>query len=207
MSESPVPAPQGEPTSRRPLVVLFLLFMVPLAIAFAMYYGNLWRPAESTEHGDLITPARPLPELVLPNAAGEPGSPKFLREKWSLVFIGDGSCADRCRAALADIQRAREMLGKDITRVQSVLLATSTCCDTSYLSSNFPNVVVARVDSEAAAPLLSVFPSYNDVPVADAGRIYIVDPLGNLMMSYPADATGIGMYEDLKNLLKLSHIG
>jgi hypothetical protein len=189
------------------MIVLFLLFVVPLAIAFILYYGGLWRPAESTEHGNLIHPARPLPEIALPTESGDPGSSKFLHEKWSLVFVGDGRCLDRCRSALADIQRAREMLGKDIKRVQPVFLATAECCDRAFLNTTYPNLVIARVDGESAAPFMSVFPRYNDVPVADAGRIYIVDPLGNLMMSYPADASGIGMYEDLKKLLKLSHIG
>jgi hypothetical protein len=198
--------PEATPPSRRPMVVLALLFVVPLAIAFILYYGADWRPATSTEHGDLISPARPLPEIALPTADGSAGSPKFLLERWSLVFVGDGRCLDRCRAALADMQRAREMLGKDISRVQSVFLATGQCCDTQ-LPMTYPNLVVARADGENAGPMMALFPTYNEVPVVDAGRIYIVDPLGNLMMSYPSDATGIGMYEDLKKLLKLSHIG
>ncbi len=193
--------------SRRPLAILAILFVVPLAIAFILYYGGNWRPASSTEHGDLIAPARPLPEVELALAEGGSTSSKFLLGRWSLVFIGDGQCVERCRAALADMQRARELLGKDISRVQSVLLASERCCDTSFLKSTYPNLIVARVDAENAAPLMALFPQYNGTAVSSAGRIYIVDPLGNLMMSYPNDAGGVGMYEDLKKLLKLSHIG
>jgi hypothetical protein len=124
-----------------------------------------------------------------------------------LVFVGDGQCGARCKTALADIQRAREMLGKDLVRVQSVLLVTEHCCNREYLISAFPSLTVARLDAENAAPLVAIFPLYGNVPIADAGRIYIVDPLGNLMMSYAPDASSIGMYEDLKQLLQLSHIG
>jgi len=39
------------------------------------------------------------------------------------------------------------------------------------------------------------------------GRVYLVDPLGNLMMSYPADMNPKGMQTDLKKLLKNSWAG
>jgi hypothetical protein len=45
------------------------------------------------------------------------------------------------------------------------------------------------------------------VPITEAGRIYLVDPLGNLMMSYPAAAPDQALLTDLKRLLRLSHIG
>ncbi len=38
-------------------------------------------------------------------------------------------------------------------------------------------------------------------------RIYLIDPLGNLMMFYDAGAKPKGMLEDMKRLLGLSHIG
>jgi len=55
--------------------------------------------------------------------------------------------------------------------------------------------------------LLAVFPTYDGAAPDAAGRSYLVDPLGNLMMSYPADAAPKGMLKDLKRLLRLSHIG
>jgi hypothetical protein len=45
------------------------------------------------------------------------------------------------------------------------------------------------------------------VPLADAGRIFIVDPLGNLLMSYAATAPDKALLTDMKKLLRLSHIG
>jgi hypothetical protein len=39
------------------------------------------------------------------------------------------------------------------------------------------------------------------------GRVYIVDPLGNLMMSYPSDAGPGDLYDDLRRLLRVSRIG
>ena len=193
--------------SRRPLTVLFLLFFAPLAAAFLLYYGSAWRPVDSTHHGDLIHPARPLPQIALRDDRGNVVPADFLQRSWTLIYIGDGQCDARCRAALADMQRARELLGKDMLRVQSVLLAASRCCDSAFLRATFPKLLIARVDDDSAAQVIAPFPTYDNVPLSMAGRIYIVDPLGNLMMSYAPEASSIGMYDDLKKLLNLSHIG
>jgi cytochrome oxidase Cu insertion factor (SCO1/SenC/PrrC family) len=193
--------------SRRPILVVLTLFALPLAAAFLLIYTGVWRPAGSTEHGNLIHPARPLPEIALHDAEGNLLAKSFLQERWSLVYVGDGQCDAHCRAALADMQRARELLGKEISRTQLVFFASDHCCDLAALHAVHPKLTIARVDEESAAALLAMFPQYDNVPTADAGRIYIVDPHGNLMMSYPRDASGIGMYQDLKKLLELSHIG
>ena len=45
-------------------------------------------------------------------------------------------------------------------------------------------------------------------PLQDrANWLFIVDPLGNLVMRYDARDNPKGLLEDLKKLLKLSHIG
>ena len=65
----------------------------------------------------------------------------------------------------------------------------------------------ARADEDSDRELLGAFPKYGATPVETAGRIYIVDPLGNLMMSYAPNAPQKALLEDLRKLLKLSHIG
>jgi hypothetical protein len=62
--------------------------------------------------------------------------------------------------------------------------------------------VLAAASARGGA-LLAAFP-----PAVDgAAGIYIVDPHGNLMMSYPASGSARGLLKDLERLLKLSHIG
>lgn len=199
-------APRGPP--RRHLWLLVAVFFVPLVAAFVLYYGlDGWRPAGSTAHGDLIRPARPLPRVALDTPSGEPLAPDFLRGHWTLVYIGDGACDERCRAALRDMRQVRLALGDEMSRVERVFLYTDSCCDTGYLAAEHPGLIVAWLDATAGARLLEPFPTYDGIAPAAARRIYVVDPLGNLMMSYAPDAPARGMLEDLKKLLKLSHIG
>jgi len=193
---------------RRQLLGLAALFFVPLAVAFWMYYGPTgWRPAGDTSKGDLIEPARPLATIALPTADGGQTGAEFLRGKWSMVYVGDGLCDERCRKALYLTRQSRIALNKDMDRVQRVFLVTGRCCDRGFLAEEHPDLVVARVDDAASAALLEPFPTYGGVPLADAGRIYLVDPLGNLMMSYAPGAPDKALLTDVKKLLRLSHIG
>ena len=90
--------------------------------------------------------------------------------------------------------------------------AEGDCCDFQFLHEQHPDLIAVRM-SPAAAPLLALLP-HGDPGNASAGDgdantppIYLIDPLGNLMMSYAPDAKPKGMLEDMKRLLRLSHIG
>lgn len=189
-------------SSRTQFWILVTAFLAPLLIAFLLYYGvDGWRPTGSTNHGELITPPRPLPQSTLTSANDAPLAPALMQDRWTLVFIGEGQCDARCKEALTLMRQTRIALNDDLPRVQRVFLATAQCCDQNYLDAEHPDLIVAKADTPAGVELLSHFPD------AAGGRIYIVDPLGNLMMSYPRDAEPRGLLDDLKKLLKLSHIG
>jgi len=193
---------------RRQLLALAALFFVPLAVAFWMYYGPAgWRPSGDASKGDLIEPARPLAEISLTTMDGKATTPTVLRGKWTMLYVGDGLCDDRCRKALYLTRQSRIALNKDMDRVQRVFLVTQRCCDREFLTAEHPDLIVARVDDTASAALLEPFPTYDGVPIADAGRIYLVDPLGNLLMTYAPTAPDKALLTDIKKLLRLSHIG
>jgi cytochrome oxidase Cu insertion factor (SCO1/SenC/PrrC family) len=197
----------SKPMSRAQLWLLIAIFFVPLAFAFVMYYGFDWRPAGSTNKGDLITPARPLPTITLIDPQDQQIAEDVFKEKWTLVYIGNGQCDANCRDALTLMRQTRLALGDDARRVRRVFLATADCCDLEYLNAEHAGLITARADEASDRELLAVFPRYADIPVEEAARIYIVDPLGNLMMSYAPNAPDKALLQDLKKLLKLSHIG
>jgi cytochrome oxidase Cu insertion factor (SCO1/SenC/PrrC family) len=202
--------PNSVRRGRRQLLALAALFFVPLAVAFWLYYGpSHWRPAGGTNQGEIIDPARPLPRVSLEKADGTQTGDQFLSGKWTMVYVGDGACGPDCRKALYLTRQSRIALNKDMDRLQRVFLVTQRCCDRRYLAAEHPDLLVARLDSPAGAQLLQAFPEYTDVPGVTnaAGRIYLVDPLGNLMMSYPRSAPNKALLTDLKKLLRLSHIG
>lgn len=193
--------------SRAQFWMLVAIFFAPLLFAFVLYYGlEDWRPAGSTNHGELIQPPRQLPEMVLAAPDGTEIAADLLRGKWTLVYLGEGSCDPRCHEALTLIRQSRLALNDDMNRVQRLFLVTADCCAEAYLKDEHRGLIVARLD-ERAAGLRDIFADVTPEPLEQAGRIYIVDPLGNLMMSYARDAQPKGLLEDLEKLLKYSHIG
>jgi hypothetical protein len=196
----------------RMLGVLAGIFLLPLAVAFWVYYGTDWRPVRTVNHGELIAPARPLPtsHLQVPAAAATQGATagptdapaELFHRKWSLVYIGDGQCDDACRRSLYVMRQTRLSLNNEATRVERIFLVTSHCCELDFLTHEHPGLLVFDATSVSAQPLLSVFPADDRQQ-----SLFIVDPLGNLMMRYDVRQNPKGLLQDLKKLLSLSHIG
>ncbi len=191
--------------SRRTLLGLAAIFLVPVGISFWLYYGAGYRPGSHVNRGELIEPARALPTVSLAKPDGSATGDTFLRDKWTLLYAGQGACDERCRKALYHTRQVRLALAEKMDRVQRVFLYQGACCEEPWFGTEQAGLVAANVDSSEGRALLAAFPQPD--AVVESGRIYLVDPLGNLMMSYAPDVPPKGMIEDLKRLLKLSHIG
>ncbi len=173
----------------RTLLGLAALFFVPLFLAFALYYGGGWRPAQSTNHGELL--ARPIRITA-----------SWPAEKWTLVQVGSGQCTDACRAALYVTRQTWLSLAKELDRVQRAFIAPADCCDAGFLADEHSALI--RIDSagiEGRALLAALPPGVPD------RTIYLVDPLGNLIMTFDSRDNPQGLLTDLRKLLRLSHIG
>ena len=190
---------------RRMLIGLALLFFAPLALSFYLYYGHsTWRPGGRVNAGELVEPPRPLPDLTLPLSPSGETSRQFLKGRWTLLYVQHGNCDERCLKHLYDTRQVRLALDRDMNRVQRVFIADGDCCDMKALHEAHPDLIAVRASS-ADDPLLMQLPDA-DGP-QNSQRVYLIDPLGNLMMFYAADAKSKGMLEDMKRLLRLSHIG
>lgn len=185
----------------RMLAVLAGMFVLPLLLSFWMYYGTAWRPASHVNHGELISPARPLGAVKLPLLAGAPGSGSLFHRNWSIVYIGSGQCDASCRNSLYVMRQTRIALNKDMTRVDRVFLVTSACCDHSFLAREHAGMVVVDASGANASALLREFPDDRE------SSLFIVDPLGNLMMRFDTHQNAKGLLQDLQKLLSLSSIG
>jgi hypothetical protein len=187
---------------RQVLLIIAAVFLLPVVIAFSLYYGKLWRPAGSSNKGELIQPARPLAIAGLRHPDGSPARADVFAGKWTLIYIGDGACDPDCRQALVFGRQSRLALNNEMTRVQRVFLATGNCCAQEYFTAEQPGLIALDASATDAQALLAQFP-------ADRQRsLFIVDPLGNLMMRHDAVAgTSKALLTDLRKLLKLSHIG
>jgi hypothetical protein len=180
----------------RTVALLAALFVIPLLAAFWMYYGAGWRPAQRTNHGELILPARTLPRASAAYASGT-----FTHE-WSLVYVGAAACDDSCSNALYVMRQTRLGLDSDMERVQRVFVAIGALAVPDSFKEQHPGLMVINATGHDGEKLLRQFPEGNR-----SHAIFIVDPLGNLMMQFDTRTNPKGLREDLSRLLKLSNIG
>lgn len=198
-----VGATTGAPAGRalRMIALLAALFLAPLGAAVWLYYGIGWSPAQHLNHGELL-PVVTLPEVTLPAPDHGPSMANVFAKRWALVYVGDGRCDTACRRALYVMGQTRAALNADMSRVERVFLATANCCDVGFLGPAYPGLIVLDASASSAWRLLGSFPARDR-----DSMIFVVDPLGNLMMRYDARHDPRGLVLDLQRLLRLSNIG
>jgi hypothetical protein len=186
------------PQQRGRLILLAIsaTFIVPILAAAWLYFGpGNWRPGSQTQHGDLVSPPVELPATVFDSSVG----PLQFREVWTLVVIADRQCDVTCVTALEHIRQIRLSLGPKMPRLQTVFLPRDSAAASALNAAEFPKLLIAE---PAAAKLVS-----ESLGRWDNGQIFVVDPLGNLMLAYKPGAEMGEVRADLAHLLKLSGIG
>jgi hypothetical protein len=126
------------------------------------------------------------------------------KDKWHLVYIDTSGCNAECIAQLQLLRNIHASLHKEIMRVERVLLLPQQTSSTTLLElqQRFPDlVIVVGTDAEVFA---GQFTASNK---AGTGGVYLIDPLGNLMMRYPSDYEAKGLRRDLSRLLRYSWVG
>lgn len=189
---------KGVQRARLILILVFAFFALPLVLAWVLNFTGDFTPETTTNHGTLIKPVRPVQAVGLIDAQGVAVDPALFRGEWTLVYRLVGDCDVACHQALYVLRQVRLAQGKNFERVHRLLLLDSvpTPAWVAEVQAHYPGLAVAR----PAAPTVAV-------EFAAPGRIYLVDPLGNLMMEYAADADPHGMIKDLERLLRISYVG
>lgn len=175
------------------LLFLLLVFILPVIIGLYMFATH--QRLEGRSHGELVQPPRKLAFAVS----------EGWQDKWHLVYVSSGLCDEGCRNALYMMRQVHATLEKNIDRVQRVCLVDGTLVPDvlEKLHQQYPDMPVMN----AAADKARQFDLPGGTPSGSSGRVYLVDPLGNLMMSYPRGTDPQGMRKDLKRLLTYSWAG
>jgi cytochrome oxidase Cu insertion factor (SCO1/SenC/PrrC family) len=144
-----------------------------------------WGVGKPANYGELIAP-RPL------------SGPPFdqLRGKWLLVSFDSAACDARCERKLYYVRQVRRAQGAEMERIERLWVVTDSAVPRKDL---FPGIEGTYVAADQR-----VVPQF---PGNVVEHIYLVDPLGNLMLRFPPDPDPARMIKDLERLLKYSRIG
>ena len=188
----------GESRRRRGLGTLALIFavcVIPFAASYLVYY--LWPPQSRMNYGTLIDP-RPFPAAPLERLDGPGFSIVELRGRWVMLQVDSSGCSEPCRRKLYQMRQVRRTQGREMGRIERVWLVSDDGPVEPALLREYGGTHIARVGSA----MLSALPAEHDA----ADHIYLIDPLGNLMLRFPKDADPTPMKKDLDRLLKLSKV-
>jgi len=191
--------------NKRTIIIIFAMSIIPFGIAWYMSSNTSWMVG-STNNGQLITP--PVTTERNEFVGHDEFSTKNMKElggHWILLnVIPNKDCNDICQQAIHKTKQVRLMMNKDLTRIRRAVLIVPEVNaelakqwwkdDTRLLKIKVPDSLAAKLKQITGA----------DIP---EGMLFLMDPLGNIMMQYKTEFDPYNVKRDLKKLLRISQIG
>ena len=201
----PGPNAAAEPADTRrgrmKMIIVLLVCASPVIASYFAYY--IVRPEGRRNFGELITPQRPLPAVATQTIDGKAGGQlTALKNQWLLLAVAGGECDARCESNLYFQRQLREAMGREKERLDRVWLVDDALPVRAALLPALGSATVLRVASSDLAAWLE---PARGKRLQD--HLYLVDPIGNLMMRFPADmdaAAAAKAKKDLERLMRAS---
>ncbi|MCL6268485.1 hypothetical protein M3P05_00780 [Sansalvadorimonas sp. 2012CJ34-2] len=184
--------------NRLPLIMIFLIPFGGMGLAAWMYFSGQMIPDSRNHQGNLIWPPVPVAEFQWSEQRGGIFSSQKLDEQWGVVVVPDGACGSVCRETLFKTRQAHIALGRRAERLSRYLVLSEQGSE---------RLTVFLDDEHQGIELLKgKMPKINNHP-NDSVRVFVIDPLGNVMLWFNQEHSGKQILKDLEKLLKNSRIG
>lgn len=196
--ENLIQHPDVQRKSRRTLLLVAFVCIAPFVAAWTLYF--FWQPTGRINYGALIENVTlPQDKLTL-YGANKPFELAQLRGHWVFVTVDSGACDEFCRQKLWKMRQVRLTQGKYLERIERAWLLSDRQSVAAPVLKEYDGTWVTYAQDSAVLKAL---------PFSEALRnhIFLVDPLGNVVLRYPRDANPSLMKKDLERLLKVSRIG
>lgn len=161
------------------MILVMLCCAAPVIASYFTYY--VVRPEGRSVFGELIDPQRPLPTVVATGRDGANLALSSLKGQWLLVAVADAACDALCEQQLYLQRQLRESLGREKDRLDRVWLVSDAAPVPARLDNGLHGATVLRLPAAEIAKWLA--PSAGHTLQE---HLYVVDPLGNWMMRFPA---------------------
>jgi hypothetical protein len=179
------------------LVLIFAVFAVPLIAAYLSYF--VWPPQSRLNYGELIEP-KTLPDVPLLDVNGKDFPPSKLRGKWIMLTIDNANCDAACDHKLYLMRQIRISMTKEMNRIERVMLLQGDGKLSSEMLTKYPGMHVLSGANQALLTTLSMETNLTDY-------IFLIDPVGQVMMRYAKNPDATGIRRDLSRLLSVSQVG
>lgn len=187
-------------SGRWKMLALMLVCASPVIASYFTYY--VLRPEGRSVYGELVVPQKDMPQLTASDLKSQKVPLNSLKGQWLLVNVSSGACAERCQQNLYFSRQLREILGREKDRLDRIWLVTDNAIPDAKLESLLSTATVLYLPIDGVQNWIT----------PGAGQqledhLFVVDPMGNYMMRFPANMTVDGASKakrDLNRLLKAS---
>jgi len=201
--------------NNRTVIIIFAMSIIPFCIAWYLSSSATWMGG-GTNNGKLITP--PITTEFNQFVGYDEFSIKNLHEikgHWVIMNVAPNKqCNEVCQYAIHKTKQLRVMMGKDLTRSRRLVLIAAEFEQTVeqlWWKGDAKDGKQIQEDKrllrvKLSAPLLDKLNQARKTGVSE-GMLFIMDPLGNIMMQYEPEFDPYKVKSDLRKLLKISQIG
>lgn len=187
------------------LLVILGLFTLPLALAWMMNSGSIpYRSADTVNLGRLVSPVVPLDWSSVEPVANDSAT-AGLDGFWVILYAIPPICNEGCLAAVTQLRQVHRASGRDQNRIKIALLVEPSisqslvdellAIDPQFNLVESLSGTISRALAQAVAP---------DPAQGGQAAVYLVDPVGNIMMTYNGKSGPNRLSKDLKRLLTWS---
>ena len=196
MTNENIDPPQRSNTT---LWLLLASFLVPAIAAYGIYFFG--DKPDVASNGQLISPLIDIEEFKLTDQSGELINKQALTPKWRLYYFVSSNCNEKCQKDLYNMRQLNLALGKNQDRVEHVIVHLDEPV------TDFKELISA--EHQQAVRVYSKTENISKLSELEvkSQSIYLVDPLGNVMMKFSNELTPKLILKDINKLLKISRIG
>ena len=198
------------------LIITFAAFALPAILAYLAHATGFWQTRGTVNQGVLIMPPVDFDEISL-TIDEEGNKVRFDRgQQWWIAYVVPTNCDAACKNSLLEARQTQTATGPYQKRVSTLLIQHENSDPTAaaWAKENAPDMVITNVGQQTWREKLSRAAIEKSADAANAGQIYLIDPMGAVFMTYPGQSDpqeaikqGKGMLKDLQRVLKLSKIG
>ncbi|MBU2713476.1 hypothetical protein [Zooshikella harenae] len=185
------------------LIIILCTPIVVMALSSTMFKTGFFVPQKTTNRGLLLKPTLTVEKLNI--NGGSLRLNKQVDPLWSILILPTtNECLKQCEHALYLTRQIHVALGKEANRVQRILIDEPITSLKEQLHSQHPRLNYLPTQITYYDPLEKLVK--HNFPDDNVG-IFLVDPLGNIIMQYGVKQSGQDLLKDIKHLLKISLIG
>jgi cytochrome oxidase Cu insertion factor (SCO1/SenC/PrrC family) len=192
-----------ESGKKNPYTLWFVVlsFIVPVVLAYMIFY--FVDVKSFSNHGEILNPIVDIASLKLKDEEHKVIPRDDLTYKWRLISLVGDQCDSACVSRLHDSRQVYRSLGKNRHRVIRMFVHMAPASEE-----------LSKLIEEEHADAIQV--NGNAVDLKDAfgetsnimkNEIYVMDPMGNIMMRFTQEQPNKDFLYDLRKLLKFSQIG